>query len=274
MRTFAYPALLALFFTGLFMAGENLAQSDMDRRNTEVVQSVYLRTLSVAPSDDLVREAQNALDLAVRSYGATASRTADMAVVLGRALNGTGQFDAAVSALESALSIYGDTNSDTRLRTAIARYELGRAQAGVGDNASAVSTLTEAYTVIEPLFRNLAADAVFIRDALRTAGGESAVNAAVQRARNATAPVISPQPEAVVRVPPIFPPDVSINKGWVLLDFRLWPDGTVRDVVVLAADPPTVFDISAAMALSFWQFEPTANSGAHHQLSIAFDARE
>ena len=274
MRIFAYPALLGLLVASLFVTGASQAQSDMDRRNTEVVQSVYLRTLSVAPSDDLVREAQNALDLAVRSYGATASRTADMAVVLGRALNGTGQSDAAVSALESALSIYDESASDTRLRTAIARYELGRAQIGVGNNEAAVTTLTEAYTLIEPLFRNLAADTDFIREALRAAGGESAVSAAVQRARNATASVISKQPEAIVRIPPIFPPDVTINKGWVLLDFRLWPDGSVRDVVVLAADPPTVFDISAAMALSFWQFEPTTNSSAHHQLSIAFDARE
>ena len=194
MRIFAYPALLGLLVASLFVTGASQAQSDMDRRNTEVVQSVYLRTLSVAPSDDLVREAQNALDLAVRSYGATASRTADMAVVLGRALNGTGQSDAAVSALESALSIYDESASDTRLRTAIARYELGRAQIGVGNNEAAVTTLTEAYTLIEPLFRNLAADTDFIREALRAAGGESAVSAAVQRARNATASVISKQP--------------------------------------------------------------------------------
>ncbi len=274
MRTFVYPALLSILITGLFVPGESRAQSEMDRRNTEVVQSVYLRTLSVAPSDDLVREAQNALDLAERSYGATASRTADMAVVLGRALNGTGQFEAAVSVLESALSVYDETMSDTRLRTAIARYELGRAQTGVGDSESAVSTLTEAYTVIEPLFRNLAADTGFMHEALRAAGGESAVNAAAQRVRNATSSVASQQPKAIVRIPPIYPPDVATNKGWVLLDFRLWPDGAVRDVVVLAADPPTVFDISAAMALSFWQFEPNGNSSTHHQLSIAFNARE
>ena len=274
MRLPIYPVFLSLCFCLSTVPFESSAQSDLDRRNTEVVQSVYLRTLSVAPSEDLVREAQNALDLAERSYGATASRTADIAVALGRVLNGTGQYEAAVSVLESALSIYNETRSDTRLRAAIAQYELGRALTGTGNTDSAVSTLTGAYTVIEPLFRNLTADPGFILDALRAAGGNSAVTAATQQAPAIAASVVAPQPNAVFRIPPIYPPDVATNRGWVLLDYRLWPDGTVRDVVVLAADPPTTFDISAAMALSNWRFEPTSNSGAHHQLSIAFDARE
>ncbi len=249
-----------------------LGQSDMDRRNTEVVQSVYLRTLSVEPSDDLVRDAQNALDLAERSYGATDSRTADMAVALGRALNGTGQHEAAVSVLRSALSIYNDERGDTKLRAAMAQYELGRALSGIGDQDDAVATLTEAYTVIEPMFRRLTADSGFIREAIREAGGASAVAAADQQARAAASPGPQPQPDAVVQIPPIYPPDVATNKGWVLMDYRLWSDGTVRDVVVLASNPPVIFDISAAMALSNWRFEPRSDSGAHFQLSIAFDA--
>lgn len=85
----------------------------MERRDTEVVQSVYSRTLSVAPSTGLVREAQSALDLAERSYGATDRRTAGMAVNLGRGLNDAEQNDVAVSALQSALSIYDETSLRT-----------------------------------------------------------------------------------------------------------------------------------------------------------------
>jgi hypothetical protein len=91
----------------------------MERRNTEVVQSVCLRTLSVAPSTGLVREAQSALDLAERSYGATDVRTADMAVNLGRGLNDAEEYGVAVSVLQSALSIYDETGGDTSLRTVV-----------------------------------------------------------------------------------------------------------------------------------------------------------
>ena len=91
----------------------------MERRNTEVVQSVCLRTLSVAPSTGLVREAQSALDLAERSYGATDGRTPDMAVNLGRGLNDAEEYDVAVSVLQSALSIYDETGGDTNLRTVV-----------------------------------------------------------------------------------------------------------------------------------------------------------
>ncbi len=64
-----------------------------------------------------------------------------------------------------------------------------------------------------------------------------------------------------------------IGGDWVLLDYRLWPDGSVRDVCVLAASPENVFDISDAMALQAWQFETPSNVNQHHQLSVAFDAQ-
>lgn len=255
------------------MATTASAQSDMDRRNTEVVQSVYLRTLSVTPSEDLVREAQNALDMAVRSYGATDGRTADMAFNLGRALNDTEQFNAATSVLQSALSIYSESRDDTKLRAAVTRYELGRALAGTGDTASAITSLTEAYVALEPAFRQLSSDSRFIRETIRQVGGADAVSAAQRQARSAPAYATGSQPKATVRIPPIYPPDAPDTKGWVLIDYRLWPDGAVRDVMVLAADPPGAFDISAAMALSNWRFEPQSNGDTHYQLSIVFDQR-
>jgi tetratricopeptide (TPR) repeat protein len=274
MRLFILPTLIGSLFAPVLISDSALAQSDMDRRNTEVVQSMYLRTLSVVPSEDLVREAQNALDMSERSYGATDGRTADMAVNLGRALNGTGQYAAAVAVLQSALSIYEDESGDPNLRSAIAHYELGRALDGAGDSDAAVTALTDAYFLVEPILRRLSTNADFIKEALLAAGGAAAVNAAESRARSIAASESTSQPKATLRIPPIYPPDVPGDRGWVLLDYRLWPDGAVRDVVVLAADPPMVFDISAVMALSNWRFEPENTAGAHHQLSIVFDARE
>lgn len=278
MRMLTQPMMIKTMVSGALALGMSLStpvlsQSDMDRRNTEIVQSVYLRTLSVEPSSALVRDAETALDLAARSYGATDGRTADMAVNLGRVLNDTAQYGAAISAIESALSIYDETAEDTQLRTAVARYELGRALAGNGDSQAAIEALSTAYAVIEPAFRSLSTDAGFVLQSLREAGGADAVAKAEDKARSAPALSNTPQPEATVRIPPIYPPDAPDTKGWALLDFRLWPDGAVRDVVVLAGSPSRVFDISAAMALSYWQFEPQQNGNQHYQLSIVFDER-
>ncbi|NKB44114.1 MAG: TonB family protein [Alphaproteobacteria bacterium] len=265
--------IVAASFTSL-TAGPGLAQSESDLRDTEVVQSVYLRTLSVDPSAALVRDAQMAFDLAVRTYGATDSRTADMAVNLGRALNGTGQSEAAVPLLESALSIYNEADNQSKLRYAMAQYQLGVAHSGAENAEAAIAALTAAYTVLEPNLRRLSADTSFIREALQSAGGAQAVSAA-ETAAAGTAAMTTVQPRPTLQIPPIYPPDESAEAidGWVLLDYRLWPDGGVRDVYVLAASPENVFDISAAMALQQWRFENPTSANQHHQLSVAFDAQ-
>ncbi len=262
-----------IFFVGASI-NPGIAQSDTEQRDTDVVQSVYLRTLSVDPSANLVKNAQMAFDLAVRSYGATDSRTADMAVNLGRALNGTGQNAASIPLLESALSIYADGGDDSDLRSAIAHYELGIAHAGSNNAAAATASLTQAYAGLAPTFQRLSADTSYIRDALLKVGGQEAVQAAKAKAAS-TAPITRAQPKPKLQIPPIYPPDESASgvDGWVLLDYRLWPDGSVRDVYVLAASPQNVFDISAAMALMQWQFEAPSNPSAHNQLNVAFNAR-
>ena len=273
MRNHIRSLLVALSFTSI-AASPSFAQTEIDQRNTEVVQSVYLRTLSVDPSAALVRNAQMAFDLAVRSYGATNSRTADMAVNLGRALNGTGQNEAAVPLLESALSIYDEDGDQSKLRYALAQYQLGVAHNGAGDTESAVAALTTAYTVLEPNVRRLSADTSFIRTALQASGGAAAVSAA-ETAAARMAPMTTTPPKPKLQIPPSYPPDESEKSvnGWVLLDYRLWPDGRVRDVYVLAASPETVFDISAAMALQQWRFEKPNDANQHHQLSVAFNAQ-
>lgn len=273
MRNHIRSLFIALSFTSL-AASPGFSQSETDQRNTDVVQSVYLRTLSVAPSAALVSNAQMAFDLAVRSYGATDSRTADMAVNLGRALNGTGQNEAAVPLLESALSIYDEDGDQSKLRSALAHYQLGVAHSGTGNADAAVAALTTAYAVLEPNVRRLSADTAFVRQALQAAGGSSAVSAAEAAAARAT-PMITTPPKPTLQIPPIYPPDESAGSidGWVLLDYRLWPDGSVRDVYVLAASPENVFDISAAMALQQWRFESPSDANQHHQLSVAFNVQ-
>lgn len=250
------------------------AQSDLDERNTEIVQSVYLRTLSVGPTNALVTDAQTAFDLAMRSYGATSGRTADMAVNFGRALNRTSQHQAAIPLIESALSIYSEVGADSHLREAAAEYELGLAHLGAGNAEAAVNALTQAFVGLEPNVQRLSADTNFIRTALQTAGGDAAVQAA-RLAAAQTSATTTQQPKPTLQIPPIYPPDESLGgiSGWVLLDYRLWPDGSVRDVFVLAAEPAHVFDISAVMALQQWQFEPPVQHGEHYQLSVAFNAK-
>ena len=272
------PHRIRSLFTALLLISASVspghAQSEMEQRNTSVVQDVYLRTLSVSPSTTLVRDAQTAFDLAVRSYGPTDGRTADMAVNLGRALNGSGQNEAAVPLLESALSIYDDLGNAAQLRHAVAHYQLGLAHSGTGDTQSAITALTQAYAIFEPNLRRLSANSAFIRRALQAAGCAEAVQKAEAEAATKTPPS-STQPKVKLKIPPIFPPDESeaSTGGWVLLDYRLWPDGSVRDVYVLAADPESVFDISAAMALLQWRFESPHDPAEHFQLSVAFNTQ-
>jgi hypothetical protein len=125
-----------------------VAQSDAERRDTASVQQVYFRTLSTPASVSVVGDAQLALDLAIGAFGATAGRTADMALNLGRALNATQQFDAALSTLNSAKSIYEDLGADATLRAAVTDYEIGVALMGTGDMDGATKVLTEAYAML------------------------------------------------------------------------------------------------------------------------------
>lgn len=57
---------------------------------------------------------------------------------------------------------------------------------------------------------------------------------------------------------PVYPP-LALRRnieGWVEVEFVVQPDGSVRDVVVVSADPRNVFDREAVRAVSRWRFEP------------------
>lgn len=272
MPTSLTRTVCALALIWVFAAPSAQAQSEAERRNTASVQQVYFRTLSAPSSVSVVSDAQLALDLAIGAFGATDGRTADMALNLGRALNSTQQFEAALSTLTSAKSIYADLGDDAALRAAVADYELGVAMMGTGDMDGASEVLTDAYAILAPTFARLSADADHVQAALQMAGGPDAV-AAARQAASSSGPVLAPQPRTTLRVPPIYPPDgPDSGSGWVLLDYRVWPDGSVRDVFVLAGKPEGVFDISAAMALTLWRFDPSIDSSRHYQLNVAFKA--
>jgi protein TonB len=67
----------------------------------------------------------------------------------------------------------------------------------------------------------------------------------------------------VVRVPPEYPPRAqSANiEGWVQIQFAVTPTGTVRDPVVVAAEPKGVFDEAALKAIARWRYNPRVDGG-------------
>jgi protein TonB len=65
------------------------------------------------------------------------------------------------------------------------------------------------------------------------------------------------------QAPPAFPVDAARRRqeGWVELEFTIGSDGAVRDVVVMRAQPPRVFDREAIRAMQRWTFEPALRDG-------------
>ena len=50
-------------------------------------------------------------------------------------------------------------------------------------------------------------------------------------------------------------------EGWVDVEFTVAKDGTVRDVTVIEADPPHIFDRAAVRAVSRWIYQPAEENG-------------
>jgi len=68
----------------------------------------------------------------------------------------------------------------------------------------------------------------------------------------------------VSQVPPRYPRRAQLDgiSGWVRLEFVVNPDGSVRDVTVVEAEPRKgVFDQEAIRALSRWRFQPQFRDG-------------
>ncbi len=67
----------------------------------------------------------------------------------------------------------------------------------------------------------------------------------------------------VVRPPPEYPPRPLADgtEGWVQVRFTITTIGTVKDAVVVAAEPKTVFDNAALKAIGRWRYNPKVENG-------------
>jgi protein TonB len=67
----------------------------------------------------------------------------------------------------------------------------------------------------------------------------------------------------MVRIAPAYPPSAETRgiEGWVQVQFTITAAGTVRDAVVVAAEPPNVFDKAALEAIARWRYNPRVDGG-------------
>ena len=67
----------------------------------------------------------------------------------------------------------------------------------------------------------------------------------------------------VVRVPPDYPARAQSRgiEGWVQIQFSVTPTGTVRDPVVVGADPQGIFEDAALKAIARWRYNPRIDGG-------------
>lgn len=68
---------------------------------------------------------------------------------------------------------------------------------------------------------------------------------------------------ALERSPPAYPVDawVQLAEGFVDVEFTVDTNGQIRDIIVLDAEPPGVFDNAAINSISQWRFEPVIDNG-------------
>jgi len=73
----------------------------------------------------------------------------------------------------------------------------------------------------------------------------------------------------LVRIPPRYPMRAARRKieGWVKIEFTITEQGTVKDPVVVASQPPNIFDRAALKAIRRWKFKPKIIDG------VAFEQR-
>jgi protein TonB len=65
----------------------------------------------------------------------------------------------------------------------------------------------------------------------------------------------------IVRVPPEYPPTAHNVEGWVKVQFSITAAGTVRDALIIDADPKGVFDAAALKAIARWRYNPRVEGG-------------
>ncbi len=67
----------------------------------------------------------------------------------------------------------------------------------------------------------------------------------------------------LVRVPPDYPARAQSRglEGWVQVRFTITPTGTVKDPVVVNAEPKGMFDDAALKAIARWRYNPRVEGG-------------
>jgi protein TonB len=67
-----------------------------------------------------------------------------------------------------------------------------------------------------------------------------------------------------VRVNPDYPQRALSRglEGWVRVQFTITPAGTVKDAIVVSAEPQDVFDDAALKAIARWRYNPKVENGA------------
>jgi len=65
------------------------------------------------------------------------------------------------------------------------------------------------------------------------------------------------------RMPPVYPPGASHRgiEGWVTVRFVVTEQGDVEDVIVVASEPPDIFEQSVINCVRNWRFKPGTVSG-------------
>ena len=96
-----------------------------------------------------------------------------------------------------------------------------------------------------------------------TARRESPEPAVESPATVSTEVVAADQLNRIVARDPVYPPQALRDgtRGWVELEFTVAPNGTVRDIQVVSAEPRGVFDSAASDAVAAWRFRPRIVNG-------------
>lgn len=75
----------------------------------------------------------------------------------------------------------------------------------------------------------------------------------------------------LVRIPPTYPMRAANRRiqGWVKVEFTITREGTVKDAVVVASKPGSIFNSAALKAIKRWKFKPQIIAGeAYEQRAV------
>jgi protein TonB len=67
----------------------------------------------------------------------------------------------------------------------------------------------------------------------------------------------------LVRIAPDYPPRALQRglEGWVQVQFTITATGTVKDAVVVNAEPKQIFDDAALKSIARWRYNPKVENG-------------